>query len=174
MSKIWNNKIANLEEKSITKDFFNIWIIKEIINSIWLKSYYKTFLDENGFFSDKKVEFVLKKLYEFISSYDVTTYRPNNINILKDEIINYILSKQIDEYNSWLCLDEDIFLQIPWADKLSFIYDNSFNKDKEKNIEIVKKWLIWFLNKLEIHWFLINDLTDEIAKEVIKILKNKS
>ena len=156
-----------------TKDFFNIWILKEIINSVLLKNYYKTFLDENGIFSDEKVSLILEKIFNLISSYDVTTYRPNNINTLEDEIINYILSKNIWEYNSWLWLGDDIFIQVHWENNLWFIYDTSLLNDTDKKIENVRDWLIKYLNKLEIHWYLVNDLTEEIAKEVIKILKNK-
>jgi hypothetical protein len=82
----------------VIKNFFYIWILKECKNNPKFEKYYKTFLTIDSSFSNEKVKKILDELYNFISEYDATSYRPNNISLLPEETIKKIVSLEINTY----------------------------------------------------------------------------
>jgi len=82
----------NSQENNIIENFFKIWITKEIIHKSYFEYYYKTFLNDDGFFDTNKYKETLESIFNLISNNDATTVRPNNSEILDISSIENIIA----------------------------------------------------------------------------------
>ena len=74
------SKEKSERDAEIIKNFFMIWFVKIFISSDYLRAYYyQTFEDENENFSLKKANNLFENIYEKITTYNMTTIRPNNL-----------------------------------------------------------------------------------------------
>lgn len=174
------NNRTDLDNK-VVEWFFNIWILKEFIHDDKFEKYYGTFLDENGDFSENKIKWKLEEIFNLISNYDVTTDNPNRFWPLNDKEkynkIEYILNKDLDEYESWWEFSDELNIQIKeW--EIEMLVEDEIGilnmKNREDNINIIKNWLIWYLEKLyeKLPYNIsTKKAIDEMVKKIIEIIK---
>ena len=171
------NKVQNNIDYKIIENFFNIWVLKELIYDDRFEKYYNTFIDDKWIISNKKVQGKLKEIYDFIGQYDVTSDWPNKIHLLKKEKIQYILEKTWVEYEYGWSFSDDINTQIMWWD-ISMVLEkhteNYYNRDEQ--IVKVKDGLKVYLDSLYNNWIYniwTTETIDDIVKKIVKIINKK-
>ena len=170
------NKLTYNDNK-IIENFFNIWVLKELIYDDRFEKYYDTFIDDNWIFSAIKLEEKLKEIYDFISKYDVTSDGPNKIWLLKKPKIKYILEKSWSEYEYWWGFSDDLNIQIMWWDIKMILEWWIKNYEIRKNqISDIKNDMISYLDWLYHNWIYniwTKETIEDIIKKIIKIINKK-
>ncbi len=171
------NKVQNNIDHKIIENFFNIWVLKELIYDDRFEKYYNTFIDDKWIISNQKIQDKLKEIYDFIGQYDVTSDWPNKIYLLKKAKIQYILEKCWKEYEYGWSFTDDINTQIMWWD-ISMIlekYTENYYK-RDEQIEKIKEGLKVYLDSLYNNWIYniwTTETIDDIVKKIVKIINKK-
>ena len=173
-NNIWNNVCES--RNKVIKNFFKIWILKELIYDDRFEKYYCTFLSEKGEFSEQILKTKLSEIYDYISNNDVTIDRPNNISNFSDAKIRHILQATWEDYDYWWAFSNDLATQMSfWTFDMKKEWIIEYTQEREQQMQMIMDWLWLHLRKLYDKWIYnikTHDLRKDIITKIIEIIKN--
>lgn len=172
--------MESLNQHTISKTkeiFVKMLITKEFLHKNFLKIYLKNFISKSWnkvTFNENDFSNKVNDVFNFISENNVTAIRPNNLEVLSDEMIKDILTQNWDEYKIDDAFSKDLITLFEWKDIDLEINYNENTKLTETENRTIESAIIAIIKENYISLLKLNHLnsfSDNIIQEIIEIIK---